>query len=145
MIGEEIKILLVEDSKEDADLVLKSFQKIKIDNEVKVVDDGEKALDFLYKRGEYKEAFTPGLVLLDINLPKLNGFEVLAEIKKHDELKVIPVFILTSSECEEDRWKAYSLHANCYIRKPVDLDEFKKIVGSISNMWFEVVKLPNKS
>ena len=109
---------------------------------MRVVTDGAKALDFLRRQGQYADAPRPDLILLDLNLPKKDGREVLVEIKNDDSLKLIPVVILTTSASEEDIFKAYAHHANCYITKPVDLDQFIRVVETIENFWLTIVKLP---
>jgi CheY-like chemotaxis protein len=140
-----IEILLVEDSPSDADLTIETFKDSKILNRIYVAEDGVEALDFLFRRGKYKEAPRPDLILLDLNLPKKNGREVLAEIKAHPDLQTIPVVILTTSAAEEDILRSYQLHANCYITKPVDFEQFTKIVKLISDFWFAAVRLPPPS
>ncbi len=138
-----IEILLVEDSPSDADLTIETFSESKILNNLHWVENGIEAMNFLMKRGKYINAVRPDLILLDLNLPKKNGMEVLEEIKKTSELKTIPIVILTTSSAEEDIWKSYNFHANSYITKPVDLDQFMHIVKSIENFWLTVVKLPH--
>jgi two-component system, chemotaxis family, response regulator Rcp1 len=118
------------------------MENSKIRNTLSVVVDGVEALDFLYRRGQYAAAPRPDLVLLDLNLPKKNGREVLAEIKSDEDLKRIPVVILTSSKDEEDILKSYNLHANCYITKPIDLHQFVRVVKAIEDFWLTIVKLP---
>jgi len=140
-----IEILLVEDSPSDAELTIETFNDSKILNQIHVAEDGVEALDFLFKRGEYKDAPRPDLILLDLNLPKKNGREVLAEIKGDPELQTIPVVVLTTSAAEEDILRSYQLHANCYITKPVDFEQFTKIVKLISDFWFAAVRLPPSS
>ncbi|MCF8262790.1 MAG: response regulator [Melioribacteraceae bacterium] len=139
-----VNILLVEDNPGDARLAQEGLKESKLNNELNIVTDGEQALDYLHKRGNFKDVKTPDLILLDLNLPKIDGREVLAEIKKNERLKTIPVVILTTSQAEEDILKTYSLHANCYISKPLDLDQFIKVVRSIENFWLTIVKLPPK-
>ena len=137
-----IEILLVEDSPSDAELTIDTFSDSKVLNHIHVAEDGAEALDFLFKRGKYKEAPRPDLILLDLNLPKKNGREVLAEIKSNPELQTIPVVVLTTSAAEEDILRSYQLHANCYITKPVDFEQFTKIVKLISDFWFAAVRRP---
>ena len=139
-----IEILLVEDNPGDVRLTQEAFKEGKISNNLSVVKDGAAAIDFLKKNGEYKNSPTPDLILLDLNLPKKNGHEVLEEIRKDPALKMIPVIILTSSEADKDILRAYSLNANCYIKKPVDLDQLLRTVKAIDNFWLEIVKLPPK-
>jgi chemotaxis family two-component system response regulator Rcp1 len=141
-IGDPIEILLVEDSSGDARLAMEAMKESKIRNRMHWVKDGVEAMDFLYRRGRHAQAPRPDVILLDLNLPKKDGREVLAEIKSDDDLKRIPVVILTISEDAEDILKAYSDHANCYITKPIDLDQFLKVVRSIENFWLTIVKLP---
>ncbi|HEY9642332.1 MAG TPA: response regulator [Coleofasciculaceae cyanobacterium] len=139
-----IEILLVEDSPSDADLTIETFNESKILNRIYVTEDGVEALDFLYKRGKYRDVPRPDLILLDLNLPKKNGREVLEEIKSDPSLQTIPVVVLTTSAAEEDILRSYQLRANCYITKPVDLDQFIQIVKLISDFWFAAVRLPPK-
>lgn len=144
--GKPIDILLVEDSDADIRLTIEALKESKVSNRLHIVRDGEEAMEFLRRRGEYADAPFPDLILLDLNLPRKDGREVLAEIKSDHELKQIPVVILTTSKAEEDVLKAYRLHANCYVTKPVDLEQFITVVKSIEDFWFTVVKLPpNKS
>jgi len=140
-----IEILLVEDSPSDAELTIETFNESKILNHIYVAEDGVEALDFLFRRGKYKDVPRPDLILLDLNLPKKNGREVLAEIKGDPELQTIPVVVLTTSAAEEDILRSYQLHANCYITKPVDFEQFTKIVKLISDFWFAAVRLPPPS
>ena len=137
-----VEILLVEDNPGDIRLTKEAMKEAKIVNNLNVVEDGVEALAYLRKKGEFKNAIRPDLILLDINLPKKNGREVLAEIKQDKNLKQIPVIILTISKAEEDIIKTYELHANCFITKPVDMDQFIKVVKSIEYFWFSIVKLP---
>jgi CheY-like chemotaxis protein len=138
-----VEILLVEDNPGDADLARETLTTSKIKNNLHVVSDGEKAMAFLKKQGEYAAAPRPDIILLDLNLPRKDGREVLAEIKQDDDLKRIPVVILTSSSAEEDILKSYNLHANCYITKPLDFAQFTKVVHSIEDFWLSIVKLPH--
>ncbi|PRX29912.1 response regulator receiver domain-containing protein [Orenia metallireducens] len=139
---EEVKILMVEDNPGDVRLAQEILKEAKMKNTLNTVSDGEEAIKFLRKEGKYKGEERPDLVLLDWNLPKKSGYEVLEIIKKDKKLKYIPVVILTSSEADEDILKAYDLNANCYISKPVDLDQFIKVIKSIENFWMTIVKLP---
>ena len=139
-----IQILLVEDNPADIDLTREGFEVGKLKNDLHVVTDGIEAMRFLRKEGEHASAPRPDLMLLDLNLPKKDGREVLAEIKQDPGLQRIPVVILTSSDAEEDVVKSYQLHANCYIRKPVNLERFMKIVSTVEDFWFTVVKLPGE-
>jgi len=137
-----IEILLVEDSPGDADLTREALEGGKLHNTLHVVADGEAAMDFLRKRGQHARAPRPDLILLDLNLPKKDGREVLAEIKADEDLKRIPVVILTTSKAEEDILRTYNLHANCYITKPIDLSQFIKVVRSVEEFWLSIVQLP---
>lgn len=137
-----IEILLVEDNPGDVQLTQIALEDSKISVNLNVVVDGVEAIAFLRKQENYTQVPTPGIILLDLNLPRKDGREVLAEIKADHTLKRIPVVVLTTSRAEEDVLKAYNLCANCYITKPVDFDQFVKIVHSIENFWFTVVKLP---
>ena len=140
-----IEILLVEDNPGDVDLAREALDTGKVRNTLHVVGDGEAALAFLRRQGLYADAPRPGLVLLDLNLPRKDGREVLAEIKTDTNLRCIPVVILTSSKAEEDILKTYDLHANCFITKPIDLHQFIKVVQAIEEFWFTIVKLPAKN
>ena len=140
--GRPIEILLVEDNPGDADLAREALENGKLANNLHVLDDGEKAMAFLRREGAYGAAPRPDLVLLDLNLPKKDGREVLAEIKADPNLKRIPVVILTTSKAEEDVLRSYNLHANCYVTKPIDLGQFLKVVKSIEDFWLTIVALP---
>jgi len=144
IIGKPVEILLVEDNPGDVRLTMETLRESKIHNNLYAVEDGVEALAFLCREGKYADKPRPDLILLDLNLPKKDGREVLAEIKEDPGLKRIPVVVLTTSEAEQDILKAYDLHANCYITKPVDLDQFIKIVKSIEDFWLTIVKLPNE-
>lgn len=137
-----IEILLVDDNPGDIRLTQEALKESKVFNNLHIVEDGMEALEFLRKKGRFKNEITPDIILLDLNLPKINGQEVLTEIKNDELLKKIPVVILTISRAEEDILKSYELHANCYITKPVDMNQFIKIVRSIENFWFSIVRLP---
>jgi chemotaxis family two-component system response regulator Rcp1 len=137
-----IDILLVEDNPGDADLAREALEGSKLNNKLFVVSDGEAAMNFLHKSGGYADMPRPDLILLDLNLPRKDGREVLAEIKAHKNLKRIPVVILTTSQSEEDVLKSYNLHANCYITKPIDLSQFIRVVRSIEDFWLSIVVLP---
>jgi len=137
-----IEILLVEDNPGDVDLTKEALDHSKMINNLHQVADGVEALAFLHKEGKYASAVHPDLILLDLNLPKKDGREVLAIIKEDPLLKRIPVVVLTTSDAEQDILKAYSLHANCYITKPVDVEKFVQVVKAIEDFWFAVVKLP---
>jgi len=140
--GEPIEILLVEDSPDDADLTIDALRDGRVRNRVTVVDDGVDAMAYLRREDKYADAPRPDLILLDLNLPRKNGREVLAEIKQDPSLRRIPVVVMTSSDDEKDILTAYNLYVNCYITKPVDLDQFIQVVKSIEHFWLCVVKLP---
>ena len=139
-----IEILLVEDNPGDARLTIEAMREAKVRNRMHVVEDGVEAMAFLRCQGRFGEAPRPDLILLDLNLPRKDGREVLAEVKADPALKRIPVVILTTSRAEEDVLRAYDLHANCYVTKPVDLEQFMKIVAQIDEFWVKVVTLPRK-
>ncbi|MGD8572353.1 MAG: response regulator [Gammaproteobacteria bacterium] len=140
----DIEILLVEDNPADVRLTREALKEAKVRNQLHVMEDGVKAMQFLKREGEYADAPRPDLILLDLNLPKKDGREVLEEIKRDNSLKRIPVVVLTTSQAEEDIVKTYNLHANCYVTKPVDLDQFITIVRSIEDFWLTIVKLPQE-
>ena len=140
--GRPIEILLVEDSPSDTDLTLEALKDFKVRNHVSVVEDGVQAMQFLRRQGPYAEAPRPDLIMLDLNLPRKDGREVLAEIKADDNLKTIPIVVLTTSRAEQDILRAYQLNANCYITKPVDFNQFLEVVRSIESFWLFVVTLP---
>lgn len=139
-----VEILLVEDSPTDALLAKEALRESKLANNLHHVTDGVEATDFLRKQGKYSEAPRPDVILLDLNLPRKDGREVLADIKSDEELKRIPVVVLTTSEAESDVLAAYGHHANCYIVKPVDFQKFSHVVQSIEDFWFAVVTLPKE-
>lgn len=143
--AKQIEILLVEDNEGDVGLVEEVFHEAKIRNKLNVAEDGEEAILFLRKEGKFSNAPRPDIILLDLNLPLKDGREVLKEIKEDDDLKRIPVVVLTTSKAEEDVLKSYNLHANSYITKPVDFDQFIRVIKSIENFWLDVVKLPFKN
>ncbi len=140
--GKQIEILLVEDSPGDARLTQEALADAKIRNRTSVVNDGLEALAFLQREGQYEGAPRPDLILLDLNMPRMDGREVLAIIKSDDGLKIIPVVVLTTSEADADILKSYELHASCYITKPVDLEQFIRVVAGIEEFWFSIVKRP---
>jgi CheY-like chemotaxis protein len=140
-----MEVLLVEDSPGDVRLTREAFKDAKVHINLHVASDGAEAMAFLWGAGEHSGAPCPDLILLDLNLPKKDGREVLEEIKESPTLKSIPVVILTTSASEEDILRSYRLHANCYITKPVDLDGFLKVVKSIDGFWLSVVKLPREA
>lgn len=137
-----VQILLVEDNPGDVGLTIEALKEATVLNKLTVVKDGIEALSLLRRQGQHAHAARPDLILLDLNLPKKDGREVLAEIKADDNLKRIPVIILTTSQNEQDVVKSYNLHANCYITKPLDLDQFIKVVKSIEDFWLGIVVLP---
>ncbi len=139
-----IEILLVEDNPGDVELTREALDAAKVANRLHVVDDGADAVEFLFRRGKYANAPRPDIILLDLNLPKKDGRQVLSEIKANADLAQIPVVVLTTSQAEEDILRAYQLHANCYITKPVDFNQFLRIVSTIEEFWLSVVKLPKK-
>lgn len=142
-LGRPADFLLVEDNPGDVRLTQEALKSHKVQNNLHVATDGEEALAFLRRQGKYANAPRPDIILLDLNLPRKDGREVLAEIKSDSNLKAIPVVIITSSEAEQDVVKSYSLNANCYITKPVNLDQFIKVVQSINDFWLTIVKLPS--
>ncbi|HEV3439027.1 MAG TPA: response regulator [Gemmata sp.] len=139
-----VEILLVEDSPTDVLLAKEALEYSKVVNNLHTVPDGVEAMAFLRKEGKYQDVPRPGLILLDLNLPRKDGREVLAEIKSDEKLKRIPVVVLTTSKSEADVLKAYGLYANCYIVKPVDFEKFADVVKNIENFWFSVVTLPGE-
>jgi len=143
-IGRPVEILLVEDNQPDVELTQEALLENKVRNNLHVVTDGEAAMEFLHKRGEYADKPRPDLILLDLNLPRKDGREVLAEVKADPSLKTIPVVILTTSQAEEDILRSYELQANCYVTKPVKLSEFVKVVQSIDHFWLSIVELPSR-
>ena len=143
--GRPIEILLVEDNPGDVRLTREAFADGKLRNTIHVVTDGVQAMAFLRREGKYVDASRPDLIMLDLNLPKKDGREVLAEIKADEDLRRIPVIILTISQAEEDILKTYNLNANCYISKPVELEQFTRVVQSIEHFWFTIVTLPPDS
>lgn len=142
-LGRPADFLLVEDNPGDVRLTQEALKSHKVQNNLHVATDGEEAMAFLRRQGKYANAPRPDIILLDLNLPRKDGREVLAEIKSDPNLKAIPVVIITSSEAEQDVVKSYNLNANCYITKPVNLDQFIKVVQSINDFWFTIVKLPS--
>jgi len=138
-----VDVLLVEDDPGDVVLIKEAFEFNKVHNALHIVSDGVEALDFLYRRGGHESAPRPDLVLLDLNLPRKDGREVLAEVKADKDLRTIPIVVLTTSEAEEDILRSYDLHANAYVTKPVDFDRFIEVVRMIDDFFVTVVKLPN--
>ena len=141
--GDPAQILLVEDNPGDVRLTQEAFREGQIDNDLHVVEDGVEALDFLFKRGEYADAPCPDIVLLDLNLPRKNGDEVLEEMRADETLQYVPVVVLTSSEAQEDVVKSYELNANAYLTKPVDPVDFIEVVQSFERFWLSIVRLPD--
>jgi len=142
--GRAVVILLVEDNPGDVRLTREALKTGKVSNTLHAVEDGVEAMAFLRNEGKYADMPRPDVILLDLNLPRMDGREVLAAIKSDPELQSIPVVILTSSELEEDVLEAYELHANCYTTKPVDLEQFLHIVRAIGDFWLTIVKLPTE-
>lgn len=142
---EKIEILLIEDNPGDVRLIREGLKGSTIVGHISVVEDGEAAMEFLYRKGRFAEAPVPDIILLDLNLPKKDGREVLAEIKQNDELKRIPVVVLTSSQAEQDITMTYELHANCYLTKPLDLSEFNAMIHSFEQFWLARVVFPRVS
>ena len=139
-----IEILLVEDNPGDVDLTREALEGAKVHNVLRVAEDGEAAIEYLYRRGRFADVPRPDLILLDLNLPKKGGRQVLEEIKADPELAGIPVVILTTSEADEDILRSYQLHANCYITKPVNFKQFMNVIKAIEDFWLTIVKLPRK-
>ena len=142
--GRAIEILLVEDNPGDVRLTIEGLNEAKVRNNLQVARDGVEALEFLRRQGRFADAVRPDLILLDLNLPRMDGREVLAEVKSDPDLKAIPVVVLTTSSAEQDILHSYQLQANCYITKPVDLEQFIKVVRSIEDFWLTIVRLPNQ-
>ena len=143
LMGRPVEFLLAEDNPGDVRLTKEALRESKISNNLNVVPDGVEAMAFLRREGKYFEAPRPDVILLDLNLPKKDGREVLAEVKADPNLRLIPVVIITSSEAEQDVLKTYELHANCYVTKPVDLEQFIKVIQSIETFWLTIVTLPS--
>ncbi len=139
-----IKILLVEDNPGDVRLTIEALKEGKIDNDLTVAKNGEEALDCLFQRGQFASCRRPDVILLDLNLPKVDGREVLKIVKSDNELKLIPVIVLTTSRAEEDIIRAYKLHANCFITKPIDIHEFLDVIRLTEQFWLTIVKLPTR-
>ena len=140
----DLEILLVEDNEGDIRLTIEAFKEAKIRNQIKVVRDGEEALLYLRREGKFGDVQLPDIILLDINLPKIDGKEVLTAIKNDPVLRVIPVIMLTTSSADSDIQESYANHANCYVLKPVDLNKFMDVIRSIEEYWISIVKLPHK-
>lgn len=141
-MAKPIEILLVEDNPGDVRLTREAFKEGKVLNNLRVVEDGAEAMAFLRQQGKYADVPRPDLILLDLNLPKKDGRQVLPEIKNDTNLKRIPVVVLTTSKAEQDILKTYNLHANCYVTKPVDLEQFISVVRFVQHFWLSIVKLP---
>ena len=137
-----VDILLVEDNPGDVRLTQEALNEGRIENKLHVVFDGVEAIEFLSKTGKHKNVIVPDLILLDLNLPKINGLEVLEKIKNDPELKLIPVIVLTTSQSENDIHASYAMHVNCFVSKPVEYDSFMSVIKSIEDFWFTIVKLP---
>ncbi len=142
LIHNELNVLLVEDNPADVRITLEALKAGKIKVKMSVVNDGVEAMNFLMKKGKYSNEHLPNIILLDLNLPRKDGREVLEEVKNDPDLKSIPIIILTSSKAEEDIQKSYQLHCNCYLSKPVGLNEFETLITLINNFWLTVVRLP---
>jgi len=142
--GRPVEILLIEDNPGDVELAREGLRECKIRNNLHAVGDGVEASAFLHRKGAYASSPRPDLIILDLNLPKRDGRDLLREIKEDEELKRIPVVILTTSAAEEDILRSYSLHANCYVTKPLGLDQFLQVVRSIETFWFTIVQLPSR-
>jgi chemotaxis family two-component system response regulator Rcp1 len=141
---EPVNILLIEDNEGDIRLAQEALKDGKVANDLQVVTDGQEALDYLNNRGQYTDAIRPDFILLDLNLPKINGIEVLEKVKADVELKKIPVIVLTTSEREQDILSAYNLQADCYIKKPVTIDKFLEVVQVLEDFWISIVKIPRE-
>lgn len=144
IMGKPIDILLVEDNPGDVRLTVEVLKESRVHNTMHVAEDGVEAMAFLHRKGKYVKTPRPGIILLDLNLPRKDGREVLAEIKSDEDLKRIPVIILTTSKAEQDILKTYNLHANCYVTKPVDLEQFITVLKCLEDFWLTIVKLPPK-
>jgi len=142
--GRPIEILLVEDSPSDAELAIEALREAKVANRLTHVEDGVEAMQFLFRQAPHADAPRPDLIMLDLNLPRKDGREVLEELKADPDLKTIPVVVLTTSQAEQDVLRSYELHANCYITKPVDFQQFLSVIKTIEEFWLSVVTLPKK-
>ena len=142
--GDPIEILLIEDNPGDIEFTRIAFKEYKFNNKLNVVRDGESALDYLHQKGKYQKAVKPDIIILDLTLPGIDGFEVLTTIKKDEKLENIPVVILTSSDREEDIEKAYENYASCFVSKPLNFEQFVKIIKSMNDFWLSIVTLPGK-
>ena len=137
-----VRILLVEDNPGDVRLTREALREAKVRNEMAVAMDGEEAIAYLRRTGKFKDATRPDVIMLDLNLPKKSGLEVLKDVKSDDDLRRIPIVVVTSSEAEQDIVKSYNLHANCFVTKPVDLSRFLEVVKAVENFWLTIVQLP---
>ncbi len=144
IIDKPVEILLVEDNEGDVGLIEEVFEEISIRNILHVAEDGEEAIFYLYGKGKFSGSSRPDIVLLDLNLPKISGLEVLKEMKEDENLKNIPVVVLTTSQAEKDILRAYELNANAYVTKPLDFDQLNDVIKSIANFWLGIVKLPTR-
>lgn len=144
-MNKPIELLMVEDNEGDVTLTLEALERARVKNRIHIATDGVEAMAFLRRQGEHANAPRPDLILLDLNLPRMDGREVLEALKADPELKTIPVVVLTTSQAEEDIIRSYKLNANCYITKPVDLQQFLQVIKSIGEFWLQVVKLPPSS
>jgi chemotaxis family two-component system response regulator Rcp1 len=141
-VARPIEILMVEDSIDDIEITIEALKSAKMHNNLNAVRDGVQAMAYLHQQGEFSGAARPDVILLDLNMPRMDGRQVLEQIKSDPDLQKIPVVVLTTSQADEDILRAYELHANCYITKPVDLEQFSKVVNAIEDFWFTVVRLP---
>jgi CheY-like chemotaxis protein len=144
IVGKPVEILIVEDNEGDVGLIEEVFEEAKIMNNLHVAEDGEEAILYLHGKGKFSGSPRPDIIILDLNLPNKDGREVLRELKEDNNLKNIPVVVLTTSNAEKDILRAYELHANAYVTKPLDFNQFINVVGSIVNFWLEIVQLPTK-
>ena len=138
--AEKLEVLLVEDNPGDVRLIVETLKEGRKEYNIKVVKDGEEALLYLWKKGQYADASRPDIILLDLKIPKVSGLDVLKKVKNSDDLKTIPIIVLTSSSVEDDMVNAYKNHANCYVTKPIDLDKFVVTIQSIEDFWFTIIK-----
>lgn len=140
-----LEVLLIEDCYDDIFLMKELLKDSQTLINLNIVNDGEKAIDYLFKKNNFDKTITPDLIILDLNLPKVDGREVLNILKNNDQYKTIPIIVLTTSRSEEDINSAYFTNANCYITKPIDLQEFLKVLKTIEDFWFKIVRLPNRN
>ena len=142
MMSSQLEVLLIEDDPEDVDLTQEALERSKVMVQLNVVNDGEEALAYLRRQGQYQERSHPDLIWLDLNLPGMSGQEILREIRSDDSIKHIPIVVLTTSDADEDILKSYQLGANCYVQKPIGIREFQQMLNALEKFWFTVVKLP---